>query len=155
MEEAHKNGEVDPKKSVDSISLKKVHDSGSTLDSGAWIPALSEFEYRPKILNDPRNISCDKENAPPADSQTIPTFNNLNITEDKFCDRTKNLLGYESDWEVHVAQQIPLPRSSSPYPDDHHEALEQLEPEKDDDLDKIDYRARPANDSRPPKPTRR
>ena len=82
-------------------------------------------------------------------------FNNLNITEDEFCDRTKSLLGHESDWEVHVAQQIPLPRSRSPYPDDSHEALEQLEPETDNDLDDIDYRSRPANDKRLPKPTRR
>ena len=55
-----------------------------------------------------------------------PTFNNLNITEDKFDDRTKNLLGHESDLEVHVAQQMPVPRSSSPYPNDSHAALEQL-----------------------------
>ena len=88
--------------------------SWSTSDSGTWIPTPSEFEYRPKIFNDPRNISYDKENALPVDSRTAPTFNNLNITEDKFHNRTENLLGHESNWEIHVAQQIPLPRSAHP-----------------------------------------
>ena len=81
----------------------------------------------------------------------MPTFNNLNITEYEFHHRTKNLLGHDSGWEYHVAQQMTLPRSSSSYPDDSHGALEQLEPETDDDLNEIDYRARPANDRRPPK----
>ena len=38
------NSEVAPKRRVDSISLRKAHDSGSTSDSGAWIPAPNEFE---------------------------------------------------------------------------------------------------------------
>ena len=46
-------GKVVPNKRVDSFSLRKVHDSGSTSDSGTWITAPSEFEYRPKIFNDP------------------------------------------------------------------------------------------------------
>ena len=61
MGATHKNGEVDPKKKVDYSSLKKVHDSGCTSNSGAWIPTLSEFEYRPKIFNDPRNTTSDTE----------------------------------------------------------------------------------------------
>ena len=83
------------------------------------------------------------------------TLNNLNITEDELSDRLESFLGVESDSEAHVAWQIPLPRSTSPNPDDSHEALEQLEPETDDDLDEIDFRARPANDRRPPRPTRK
>ena len=125
-----------------------VNDSGSTSDSGAWLLTPTEFEYIPKICNNTRNVSSDKENAPPLNSQTTPTFNNLNIMEDEFHDRIENLLGHETNWEAHVAQQIPLPRSSSPYPDDRLGALEQLEPEMDDDSHKIDYMTRPANDRR-------
>lgn len=54
-----------------------------------------------------------------------------------------------------MAQTIPLPRSSSPYPDDRPGALEQLEPETDDDIDIRDYMERPANDRRLPKPNKR
>ena len=104
MWERHtKDGEVDSKKRVDYSSLRKVHDSGSTSDLGAWIPTPSEFEYRPKIFNDPRNVSSDKENTPPVDSSAMPTLNNLNMTEDELCDRLKSLFSVESDWEAHVA----------------------------------------------------
>ena len=41
----------------------------------------------------------------------------LNIAEGDFLDRTKNLLGKDMKWEAHMAHQIPLPRSSSPYPE--------------------------------------
>ena len=77
----------------------------------------------------------------------------LNITESDVLDRTKNLLGKETKWEAHVAQQIPLPRSSSPYPVDRPRSLEQLEPENDNDMDIGDYyMERPANDKRLLKP---
>ena len=55
-------------------------------------------------------------------------------------------------WEAHMAQQIPLPRSSSPCPENRPGAMEQLEPETDDDIDVKDFSERPANDKRPPKP---
>ena len=45
-----------------------------------------------------------------------------------------------------------MPRTSSPYPDDSDKKLEKLETEMDDELDEIDYRARPANDRRLAKP---
>ena len=104
------------------------------------------------IFNDPRNVSSDKENAPPLESVTIQI---LNIMEEDFLDRTEKLLGKETKWEAHVAQQIPLPRSNSPYPNDRPGSLEQLEPEPDDDTDIRDYMERPANDRRPPKPNKR
>ena len=47
---------------------------------------------------------------------------------------------------------MPMPRTSSPYPDDSDKRLEKLEMETDDELDEIDYRARPANNRRLPKP---
>ena len=84
-----KDGEVDSKKSVDYISLRKVHNSESTSDSGAWIPTPSELEYKSKIFNDPRNVSSDKENAPLVDSCTMPTHNILNMTEDELCEIQK------------------------------------------------------------------
>ena len=65
------------------------------------------------------------------------------------------MLGKETKWEAHVTQKIPLPRSSSPYPDDRPGALEHLEPETDDDIDVRDYMVRPANGRRPPKPNKR
>ena len=52
-----------------------------------------------------------------------------------------------------MAQQVPVPRSSSPYPVDKPGSLEQLEPEtEDDDTDVRDFMERLANDKRPPKP---
>ena len=47
---------------------------------------------------------------------------------------------------------MPMPRTSSPYPDNSNKRLEKLETKTEDELDQIDYRARPANDWRPPKP---
>ena len=75
----------------------------------------------------------------------------LNI-EDDFLDRTEKLLEKDTKWEAHVAQQIPLPRSSSPYPNDKPGSLEQLEPKMDDDMDMRDFSERLTNDKRPPKP---
>ena len=51
-----------------------------------------------------------------------------------------------------MAQQIPLPRSTSPYLDDRAGALEQIELEMDEDIEITDYMERPENDKRPPKP---
>ena len=59
----------------------------------------------------------------------------------------------ELDWEDTATQQMQMPRTSSPYPVDSDKNLEKLEMEMDDDLNEIDYRARPANDRRPPKPS--
>ena len=75
----------------------------------------------------------------------------LNIAESNFLDQTENFLGKNTKWEAHVAQQIPLPRSSSPRPLNKPGLLEQLEPETDDDMVVRDFMERPANDKRPPK----
>ena len=45
-----------------------------------------------------------------------------------------------------------MPRTSSPYPDNREKNVEKLEMETDDELDEIDYRARPINDRRPSNP---
>ena len=50
---------------------------------------------------------------------------------------------------------MPMTKTSSPYPDDSDKRLEELETRTEDKLDQIDYRARPANDRRPPKPRHR
>ena len=44
----------------------------------------------------------------------------LNIEGGNFLDRTEKLLGKDNKWEVHVAQQVALPRSTFPYPNDDH-----------------------------------
>ena len=57
----------DPTKRVEPILLRKVHDSGSSSDSGAWIQVSGGLEFTFKIFNDPKNTSTDKENTPMID----------------------------------------------------------------------------------------
>ena len=95
-------------------------------------------------------MSSDKENMPPLEPVPMPI---LNIVESDSLDRTENLLGKDTKWEAHIAQQIPLPRSSSPCPVDRPGSLEQLEVETDDDMDVRDFMERLANDKSPPKPS--
>ena len=61
--------------------MRKVHDSGSFLDSGAWVQVTGDLEFTPKIFNDPKNTSSDKENSPINNSQTMLMLNDLNITD--------------------------------------------------------------------------
>ena len=163
---------IDPMKRVEPILLQKVHDSGSSSDSGAGIQVDGDLEFTHKIFNDPKNMSSDKENTPIIDSQTMLALNALNITDgtrpEGLPERPTNVVGpyfpkyilkwprciciTESDWEDNATQQMPMPRTNSPYPDDSNKRLEKLETETADELDQIDYRARPANDRRLPKP---
>ena len=128
------NKETSPRCKLDSAS------PSMTSDSGPWLPT-PEVEYRPKLFNDPRNASSDQENMPQLEPIPMPV---LNIKESDFLDRTEKLLEKDMKWEVHYAQQIPLPRSSSQCPENGPGSLERLEPEMDDE--------RLANDERPPKP---
>ena len=95
-----------PRHKLDSAS------PSMTSDSGQWLPT-PEFKYKPKLFSDPRDPSSDKKNMPPLEPIPMPV---LNIEESDFLDRTKELLERDNKWEAHVAQQVPLPRSSSPYP---------------------------------------
>ena len=95
-----KDNEVSSGRRLTFLSPKKIIDSSITSDSGPWLPTPPEFECIPKIFNDPRNISSDKENAPPTETMTIPA---LNIVGSEFLDRTESLLGKEMTWEAHVA----------------------------------------------------
>ena len=123
-----------------------------------------DLEFTCKIFNDQ---SSDKENTLMTSIQTTLTLNDLNITEVELPERPTNFVGPycpkcvlrwprcicfdESDWEDNVTQQqqqMPLPRTSSPYPDYSDSGLERLEPKTDEELDQEDYRARPANDRR-------
>ena len=137
----------------DDASQKRRLDSVSpsmTSDSGQWLLTPMEFEYKPKIFDDPRDANSDKENMPPLEPAPMPI---LNIAESDFLDRTENLLRKDVKWEAHMAQQVPLPRSSSPYPVNKFGSLEQLEPEnEDDDMDMRAFMERLANDKRLPKP---
>ena len=162
---------IDPMKRVEPIAQSKVHDSGSSSDSGAWIQASRDLEFTHKTFNDPKNTSSDKENSPIIDTWTTPTLNDLNVTEDELLKRPANFVGLccskcvlkwptcicldESDWEDNATRklQMPLPTTSSPYPDCSDKDLDKLETEAEDKLDQIHYRARPANDRRLPKPT--
>ena len=65
----------------------------------------------------------------------------------------EKILGTENNWEAHMAQQIPLPRKSSPtLINKQLGSLEQLEVFTEDDMDIRDFSERLANDVRPPKP---
>ena len=85
---------------------------GVSSDSGAWLPAL-EFECNPKLLPEIIIIIQAKKTCPPLESAQIPV---LNIEKRDFLDWTEKLLGTDNRWEAHVAQQVPLPRTSSPFP---------------------------------------
>ena len=151
---------IGPMKRVEPISLRKVHDSGPSSESGAWVQAARDLEFTPKIFNDPKNISSDKENNQMNDSQTMLMLTDLNITDgtgpEGLPERPPNFVGpycpmcvlkwlrclciSESDWEDTMTQQ--MPRTSSFLPDDSTKNLEKLEMEMDNDSDAIDYRAR-------------
>ena len=119
-----------------------------TFNSGPWLPT-PKFDYKPKPFSDPRSTHSDKENMPPLEPAPMQV---LNIEESDFLERTEKLLEKNSKWEAHIAQQIPLLRSSSPYPDNNHtRPLEQIESETEDDMDVRDFSEEPANDKRPPK----
>ena len=83
-----------------------------TSDSGLWFPTL-EFEYKPKLFSDPTNASSNKENMPPLEPTPMPV---LNIEESDFLERTEKWIEKDNKWEAHIAQQVSLPRSSSPLP---------------------------------------
>ena len=121
-------------------------------DSGAWLPT-PEFNYRPKLFDDPRNSHSSKENMPPLESAPMPM---LSVQESNFFDQTEKLLGKDNRWEAHIAQQVPLPRTSSPCPSSSQTgSLEQLETVPEDDVDVRDFSERPTNDLRPPKTSRK
>ena len=80
----------------------------------------------------------------------------LNVEEADFLDWTEKLLGKDNGWEAHVAQQVPLPRTSSPCPSNNQtRTLEQLETMTEDYMVVRDFSERPANNHRPPKPPRK
>ena len=94
----------DPRQILDSITVSNL------LDSGDWLPS-PEHNYRPKLFDDPRNPDSSKENMPPLEPVPMSVFN---AREREFLNKMKQLLGTGDNWEAHVAQQILLPRTSSP-----------------------------------------
>ena len=50
---------IDRTRRVESISLKMIHDSGSSSDSGTWVHIEEGLEYPPKVLNDPKHTTSD------------------------------------------------------------------------------------------------
>ena len=55
-------------------------------DSGDWIPS-PEFNYKPKLFDDPRNSDSSKENMPPLEPIAMPIFN---TGEQELLNRTEN-----------------------------------------------------------------
>ena len=92
-------------------------------NSRAWIPT-PEFEYKPKHFEHPRNNESSKEDMPPLESVQIPV---LNVEEKDFLDQTEKLLETDNRWGAHVAQQVPIARTSSPCPSNYQlGSLQQL-----------------------------
>ena len=58
----------DQRQILDSITVSDLSDSGD------WIPS-PEFNYKPKLFDDPRNTDSSKENMPPLESIATPIFN--------------------------------------------------------------------------------
>ena len=153
---------------------KKTHDSGSSTDSETWIQVGESFGYMPKYFTDPAPTNSDKENDLPDDSQTVMTLNNLNISDKDrhqedvvLPEQPQNFVGpycptcvlkwhrciciEESDWDEMVEVNPPMPQTCSPKPENPLENIKQIELYWDEDLDRVDYRVRLANDKRKPK----
>ena len=115
-------------------------------DSGSCPSSLTETEYKPRFFGEPEYLSLDKENVPPTESVTPPSLKNLSLEEGTNSDKNE-----ASSWEDNVARNIvTTPRASSPYPK-QTSILEDLEPDKDDDIiDITNFSERPANDKRSP-----
>ena len=62
-------------------------------DSGDWVLS-PEFNYKPKLFNNPRNSDSSKKNMPPFEPITTPIFN---TGEWEFLNRTEKLLGTENN----------------------------------------------------------
>ena len=136
----------DPRQILDSMTVSDL------LDSGDWLPS-PEPNYGPKLFDDPRNPDSSKENMPPLEPILMSVFN---AGEREFLNKMEKLLGTGNNWEAHVAQQILLPRTSSPtHTNKQPGSLEQLEVFTEDEMDIREFSERPANDMRPPKPTRK
>ena len=143
MQEAHpkrryreKDGKCRPwTKKTDNDDSRWVLESlipSISSDSGAWTPSHG-FDYKLKLL-------------PILETASLANFLN----------RTDKLLGKYHKWETHVAQQVPLPRTSSPCPSiSQTRSMEQLETVTEDNMDIRDFSKRPTNDLRPSKQTRK
>ena len=117
-----------------------------TSNSGPCPSSLMETEYKPRFLDEPEYLSSDKGNIPLIESIIPPSLKNLSLEEGT----TENEMEVTS-WEASVVKNImTTPRASSPYLD-HHNTLEQLKPDTDDNvIDITDYLERLGNDRRSP-----
>ena len=142
MGEVHPTSQDWTKKKGRAHIIKKVHDSGSSSDSRAWVQVGGDLEYTPKIFNDPRNTSPEKENDPMYDSHATIALINLNIMDrtghkenSRLSEQPPNFVSpycltgvlkwprclciSESDWEDTATQHMPW--TSSAIPDDSKE----------------------------------
>ena len=75
-----KDGKQVPQK-LPGVLTPRKNDNSMTSDSGPC-PSLTEHEYKPKYFDEPEWLSSDKENMPPIESVTPPSFRNLSLEED-------------------------------------------------------------------------
>ena len=122
-----KDGKQVPWK-LPGVLTPRKNDNSVTSDSGLC-PSPTEHEYKPRFFDEPEWLSSDKENMPPIELVTPPSLRNLSLEEEI------NEPEHEAtSWEANVARNLEtLPRSSSPYPR-KTSALEDSEPDMDDNM---------------------
>ena len=106
-----KDGESSPRR-LSGVLTPRKNNNSMTSDSGPCPSSLTETEYKPKLFDDPKYLSSDKENIPPTESITPPSLKNLSLEEG-----IKNNENEATSWEASVARNVvTTPRASSPYP---------------------------------------
>ena len=71
-----KDGKTSPRKFPRVLSPRK-NDNSVTLDSGPCPSSLTEMEYKPQFLAEPKCLSLNKENIPHLESITPPSLKKL------------------------------------------------------------------------------
>ena len=153
---------------VVSQNPKKTHNSGSSSDSEMWFQVGESFGYVPKHFPDSAPTISDKEYKPPNDTQAVMAINNLNLLDKvrnqedvALPEHPQNFVGpycqtcalkwhrclciEKSDWDEMV-ENLPMPQKSSPKLGHPLENIKLIASDWDEDLESVDYRARPPND---------
>ena len=106
-----KDGKSSPRK-LPGVLTPRKNDNSMTSDSGPCPSSLTETEYKPKCLDEPKYLSSDKENVQPTEFVTPPSLKNLSLEKGNNSNENE-----ATSWEASVARNIvTTPRASSPYP---------------------------------------
>ena len=140
-----KDGESSPRR-LPGILTPRKNNNSMTSDSGPCPSSLTETEHKPRFFDEPEYLSSDKEIIPPTESVTPISLKNLSLEEG-----INSKENEATSWEASVARSVvTTPRASSPYPK-QTSALEDLEPNTDDDtIDITNFSEKLANDKRYP-----